>query len=60
MPSLSFEDIRQDVLTAINDAHKVAYEVFTFSTDIHSAVGVAEAVGLAPNTVVVRVLAAAA
>jgi Cys-tRNA(Pro)/Cys-tRNA(Cys) deacylase len=33
------------------DAHKVAYEVLTFSTDIHSAVGVAEALGLAPDTV---------
>lgn len=33
------------------DAHKVAYEVFTFSTDIHSAIGVAEAVGLEPDTV---------
>lgn len=33
------------------DARKVTYEVFTFSTDIHSAVGVAEAVGLDPNAV---------
>lgn len=33
------------------DAHKVAYKVLSFSTDIHSAVGVAEAVGLAPDTV---------
>jgi len=33
------------------DAHKVAYEVFTFSTDIHSAMGVAEAVSLEPAAV---------
>lgn len=33
------------------DAHKVAYEVFTFSTDIHSAVGVAETLGQASETV---------
>jgi Cys-tRNA(Pro)/Cys-tRNA(Cys) deacylase len=28
------------------EAHKIAYEVFTFSPDIHSADGVAEALGL--------------
>ena len=33
------------------DAHKVDNEVFTFSTDIHSAMGVAEAVDLEPDTV---------
>ena len=33
------------------DAHKIEYEVFTFSPDIHSAVGVAEALGLPPETV---------
>lgn len=33
------------------DVRKVAYEVFTFSPDIHSAVGVAEAVGVEPETV---------
>jgi Cys-tRNA(Pro)/Cys-tRNA(Cys) deacylase len=33
------------------DARKVAYKVFTFSTDIHSAVGVAEVLGLAPKAV---------
>ena len=33
------------------DSLKVPYRVFTFSTDIHSAVGVAETVGLAPETV---------
>lgn len=33
------------------DANRVAYEVFTFSAEIHSAVGVAEAVGLPPETV---------
>jgi Cys-tRNA(Pro)/Cys-tRNA(Cys) deacylase len=33
------------------DANKVAYEVLTFSPDLHSAVEVAEAVGLDPDTV---------
>ena len=33
------------------DANKVAYEVFTFSPDIHSATEVAEIVGLAPGEV---------
>lgn len=33
------------------DAHEVPYEVFTFSEDIHSAAGVAEAVGLSPDEV---------
>jgi Cys-tRNA(Pro)/Cys-tRNA(Cys) deacylase len=33
------------------DAHKVTYEVFTFSTNIHSAEGVAEALGLELETV---------
>jgi Cys-tRNA(Pro)/Cys-tRNA(Cys) deacylase len=33
------------------DAHKVHYEVFTFAPDIHSATGVAEALGLPPSTV---------
>ena len=33
------------------DARKVDYEVFTFSTEIHSAAGVAEFVGLDPSTV---------
>ena len=33
------------------DARKIPYEVFTFSPDIHSAVGVAEAVGLPPHQV---------
>lgn len=33
------------------DAHKIRYEVFTFAPDKHSATGVAEAVGLPPNTV---------
>ena len=33
------------------DANKVAYEVLTFSPDIHSATGVAEAAQLDPDTV---------
>ena len=33
------------------DANKIAYEVLTFSADIHSATGVAEAEGLDPDTV---------
>ena len=33
------------------DANKVAYEVVTFSPDIHSAAEVAEVVGLAPGEV---------
>ena len=33
------------------DANKVAYEVFTFSPDIHSATEVADVVGLAPGAV---------
>jgi Cys-tRNA(Pro)/Cys-tRNA(Cys) deacylase len=33
------------------DANKVAYEVITFSSDLHSAVEVAEAVGLDPDMV---------
>ncbi|GAB4569934.1 MAG: Cys-tRNA(Pro) deacylase [Anaerolineae bacterium] len=33
------------------EQHGVPYEVFEFSEDIHSAVGVAEAVGVAPDTV---------
>ncbi len=33
------------------DARHVEYEVLTFSPDIHSAVGVAEALGLPPETV---------
>ena len=33
------------------DAHKVHYQTFTFSTDIHSAVGGAEVLGLEPDTV---------
>jgi Cys-tRNA(Pro)/Cys-tRNA(Cys) deacylase len=33
------------------DAHKIHYEVFTFAPDIHSATGVAEAVGLSPDAV---------
>lgn len=33
------------------DAHQIPYEVLTFSPDIHSAEGVAEALGLDPNTV---------
>jgi Cys-tRNA(Pro)/Cys-tRNA(Cys) deacylase len=33
------------------DANKVAYEVVTFSPDLHSAVEVAEATGLDPDTV---------
>jgi Cys-tRNA(Pro)/Cys-tRNA(Cys) deacylase len=33
------------------DANGIAYQVFTFSADIHSATGVAEAVGLEPSTV---------
>jgi len=33
------------------DARKIPYEVFTFSPDIHSAVGVAQAVGLPPHQV---------
>ena len=33
------------------DAHDVAYEVLTFSEDIHSAVGVAEVAGLDPDAV---------
>jgi Cys-tRNA(Pro)/Cys-tRNA(Cys) deacylase len=33
------------------DAHKVAYEVFSFSPDIHSATEVADVVGLAPGEV---------
>jgi Cys-tRNA(Pro)/Cys-tRNA(Cys) deacylase len=33
------------------DAHKVAYEVCTFSSDIHSATGVAQALELDPATV---------
>lgn len=33
------------------DAQHVEYEVFTFSPDIHSAVGVAQVLGLPPETV---------
>jgi Cys-tRNA(Pro)/Cys-tRNA(Cys) deacylase len=33
------------------DANKVAYEVYTFSPDIHSATGVASATGLDPSVV---------
>jgi Cys-tRNA(Pro)/Cys-tRNA(Cys) deacylase len=33
------------------DARKIPYQVFTFSPDIHSAAGVAEAVGLPPQQV---------
>jgi Cys-tRNA(Pro)/Cys-tRNA(Cys) deacylase len=33
------------------DTHKVRYEVLSFSSDIHSATGVAEALGLDPSTV---------
>jgi Cys-tRNA(Pro)/Cys-tRNA(Cys) deacylase len=33
------------------DAHKIPYRVHTFSADIHSAVGVAEALDLPPDTV---------
>jgi Cys-tRNA(Pro)/Cys-tRNA(Cys) deacylase len=33
------------------DARKIPYEVFDFSPDIHSAVGVAEEVGLPPDQV---------
>ncbi len=33
------------------EANRVVYDVFTFSADIHSAVGVAEAVGLEPDAV---------
>lgn len=33
------------------DAHKIPYQVFTFSPDIHSAAGVADAVGLLPHQV---------
>ncbi len=33
------------------EQHGVAYTTFTFSPEIHSAVGVAEAVGLPPETV---------
>ena len=33
------------------DANKVAYEVYTFSPDIHSATGVADVAGLAPGEV---------
>ncbi len=33
------------------DARKVAYEVFIFSPDLHSAEGVAEVLGLDPHTV---------
>lgn len=33
------------------DAHKVSYEVFTFSPDIHSAEGVAEVLSLDPDAV---------
>ncbi|MCR4405527.1 MAG: aminoacyl-tRNA deacylase [Anaerolineae bacterium] len=33
------------------DAHKVPYEIITFSPDIHSAEGVAEAVGISPAEV---------
>jgi Cys-tRNA(Pro)/Cys-tRNA(Cys) deacylase len=33
------------------DARKIPYQVFTFSPDIHSALGVAEAVGLPPQQV---------
>lgn len=33
------------------EQHKISYEVFEFSPDIHSAVGVAEAVGIPPETV---------
>lgn len=33
------------------DANQVAYEVLTFSPDIHSATGVAEAMGLPPDMV---------
>jgi Cys-tRNA(Pro)/Cys-tRNA(Cys) deacylase len=33
------------------DQHKIPYEVFTFSPDIHSAEGVAEVTGLPPDEV---------
>lgn len=33
------------------EARQIPYQVFTFSPDIHSAVGVAEAVGLPPHQV---------
>jgi Cys-tRNA(Pro)/Cys-tRNA(Cys) deacylase len=33
------------------EARQIPYQVFTFSPDIHSAVGVAEAVGLPPDQV---------
>jgi Cys-tRNA(Pro)/Cys-tRNA(Cys) deacylase len=33
------------------DARKIPYQIFTFSPDIHSALGVAEAVGLPPQQV---------
>ncbi len=33
------------------DARKIPYQVFTFSPDIHSAAGVAEAIGLPPRQV---------
>jgi Cys-tRNA(Pro)/Cys-tRNA(Cys) deacylase len=33
------------------DAHRIAYEVLVFAPDIHSATGVAEALGLPPDTV---------
>jgi Cys-tRNA(Pro)/Cys-tRNA(Cys) deacylase len=33
------------------EAHKIPYDVFTFAPDIHSATGVAEALGLPPEQV---------
>jgi Cys-tRNA(Pro)/Cys-tRNA(Cys) deacylase len=33
------------------EAHKIPYQVYSFSPDIHSATGVAEAVGLPPEQV---------
>jgi Cys-tRNA(Pro)/Cys-tRNA(Cys) deacylase len=33
------------------DARKIPYQIFTFSPDIHSALGVAEAIGLPPQQV---------
>lgn len=37
------------------DAHKIAYQVHSFSPDIHSAVGVAESLGL-PSEIVYKTL----
>ena len=49
MPALSSKD-KTNAMRAL-DAHKIAYQVITFSPDIHSATGVAEAAGLSPEEV---------